>query len=275
MSSTVEQVRAFWERNPLWTGESRHESGTRAFFDEHRQVYVDDCFAGTLDPRLFPDAAHNGDVLDLGCGPGFWTIELGLRSAERLVGADLTVAAIKLAAKRAEIYGIRAEFRQENAEALTFADASFDHVNCQGVIHHTPDTEAAVREIARVIKPGGTAMVSVYYRNWILRRWPLLRLLGRLLDRLGAGMRGRGREHIFAEADVDVIVRLYDGAENPVGKSYDRASFRALLEPHFVIEETFLHFFPARALPIRLPRGGHRWLDRRLGFLIYARLRKR
>lgn len=275
MNASVEQVRAFWERNPLWTGESRHEAGTRAFFDEHRNVYVDDCFAGELDPRLFPDPAHRGDVLDLGCGPGFWTIELGLRGAGRLVGADLTAAAIELAAKRAEICGIQAEFRQENAEALTFADATFDHVNCQGVIHHTPDTDAAVREIARVLRPGGTAMISVYYRNWILRRWPLLRLVGRLLDRLGAGLRGRGREHIFAEADVDVIVRLYDGAENPVGKSDDQAAFRALLEPHFVIEETFLHFFPARALPIRIPRGLHRWLDRRLGFLIYARLRKR
>lgn len=275
MSSTLEQVRAFWERNPLWMGESRHEPGTRAFFDEHRQVYVGDCFAGMLDPRLFPDAAHNGHVLDLGCGPGFWTIELGLRGAARLVGADLTAAAIDLAAKRAEIYGVQAEFRQENAETLTFADATFDHVNCQGVIHHTPDTEAAVREIARVLKPGGTAVISVYYRNWILRRWPILRLVGRLLDRLGAGLRGRGREHIFAEADVDVIVRLYDGADNPVGKSYDRKAFCALLEPHFVIEETFLHFFPARALPVRLPKGLHRWLDRRVGFLIYARLRKR
>lgn len=275
MSASVDEVRAFWESNPLWTGESSHEPGSRAFFEEHRRVYIDDCFAGNLDPRLFPGAGERRRVLDLGCGPGFWTIELAERGALDLVAADLTQAALGLAAQRCEYYGVTATLQQENAESLSFPDASFDHVNCQGVIHHTPDTEAAVREIARVLRPGGTATISVYYRNWILRQWPWLRFLGAGLDRLGGGLTGRGRERIFSERDVDGIVRLYDGEGNPVGKSYNRRAFRALLAPHFEIEDEFLHFFPARALPLPLPKFLHRWLDRRLGFLIFARVRKR
>jgi hypothetical protein len=47
-----------------------------------------------------------------------------------------------------------------------------------------------------------------------------------------------------------------------------------MLHVHFEVEETFLHFFPARSLPFRLPRFLHRWLDRHTGFLIFARLRK-
>lgn len=87
-------------------------------------------------------------------------------------------------------------------------------------------------------------------------------------------MKGRGREKIFLERDVDEIVRLYDGAENPLGKSYTRSQFLEMLEKHFVVKDTYLHFFPARALPFRLPAVLHRWLDKRLGFMIYATLQK-
>ena len=87
-------------------------------------------------------------------------------------------------------------------------------------------------------------------------------------------MKGRGRENIFSEGYVDEIVRLYDGKDNPIGKSYSRAQFVSMLEKHFEVVETYLHFFPARALPFGIPRALHRWLDRRLGFMIYATLRR-
>ena len=163
---------------------------------------------------------------------------------------------------------------QQNAESMTFPDASFDHVNCQGVIHHTPNTEATVAEIARVLKPGGTASISVYYRNPMLKLWPYLRWMGWPLTKLGGGLNGRGREKIFLEGDVDEIVRLYDGAENPIGKSYSRQQFLQMLKKHFVVHETYQHFFPARALPFKLPLALHHWLDRHLGFMIYATLKK-
>ena len=67
---------------------------------------------------------------------------------------------------------------------------------------------------------------------------------------------------------------MYDGSANPVGKAYSRRQFRAMLEPHFRVESLALHFFPARALPFRLPAGVHRLLDVSLGFLVYARLVK-
>ena len=275
--TNLEAVRRFWNENPLWTGESAETAGSEAFFEEHRRVYIDDCFAGDFDPRFMPPPRRDGQamrVLDLGCGIGFWTVELGMRGLGHIVAADLTPAALAHTRKRLVIYGVQAELREENAERLSFADGSFDHVNCQGVVHHTPDTERALAEIARVLKPGGTASISVYYRNPILRCWPVLRWIGYPLARLGGGLRGRGRERIFLEGKVDEIVRLYDGVDNPLGKSYTKAQFVAMLERHFQVEETYLHFFPARALPFGIPRRLHRWLDRRLGFMIYASLRK-
>jgi SAM-dependent methyltransferase len=271
----IGDVKAFWEANPLWTGESRFEPGTKEYFEEHLTVVHSDCFAGAMDERIFPDIEHRDSVLDLGCGPGLWTVELARRGCRDITAADLTENALRLAQARCEQYGVSAQFSQQNAERMTFPDATFAHVNCQGVIHHTPDTEACVHEIARVLRPGGTASVSVYYRNAFLRLWPILSPAGKLLARLGAGLRGRGRERVFELADVSEIVRLYDGADNPIGKCYGRSEYLTMLQRYFEVEQTFLHFFPARTLPFRIAPWLHRWLDRNAGFMIYASLRKR
>ncbi len=273
----LNQVRTFWESNPLWTGESKYDAGSVSFFDEHRAVYIADCFAGGFDVRFLPPprpCAQDMKILDLGCGIGFWVSEFAMRGLNNLYAADLTEQALKLTKKRLDTYGLKAELSQQNAEKLTFEDESFDHVNCQGVIHHTPDTPATIAEIARVLKPGGTASISVYYRNPILRLWPVLRWIAWPLAKLGAGLKGRGRENIFLESNVDEIVRLYDGEGNPIGKSYTKEQFSSLLQTHFQIKETYLHFFPARAIPFKIPMIIHRWLDKRLGFMIYATVQK-
>ncbi len=273
----IDRVRAFWECNPLWAGESEHPVASMPFFEEHRTVYIDDCFAGRFDIRFLPPPRKAGQdmaILDLGCGIGFWTVEFAMRGLRQIVAADLTKQALEITSRRLAVYGVGAELQVENAEDLSFADESFDHVNCQGVIHHSPQLDLAVAEIAHVLRPGGTASISVYYRNPILRLWPWLRWLGYLLTKLGGGLRGRGRERIFLERDVDVIVRLYDGSDNPVGRSYSWSQILSMLEGHLLVDETYLHFFPARALPWRLPRRLHSWLDQHFGFMIYASVRK-
>nr|WP_320017301.1 methyltransferase domain-containing protein [uncultured Desulfobacter sp.] len=213
-------------------------------------------------------------ILDLGCGIGFWVAEFGMRGLQGIVAADLTKNALEITDRRCKKYGIKAELKQENAKRLSFSDNTFDHVNCQGVIHHTPDTEKAIFEIARVLKPGGTASISVYYKNAALRFWPWIRWIGYPLTKIGAGMKGRGREHIFKQLNVDEIVRLYDGSDNPIGKSYTKKQFQVLCEACFSIQEIYYHFFPARSLPLSMPKRLHQWLDRHLPFMVYANLRK-
>lgn len=273
----LDQVKHFWNNNPLWSGESAHAPGSRDFFEEHRSVYLKDCFGGRFDLRFLPPPRKHGQemkILDLGCGVGFWTAEFAMRGLQHLVAADLTPNALEITQRRLEVYGLSAQLREENAEALTFDSGTFDHINCQGVIHHTPDTAKSVAEIARVLKPGGTASISVYYRNILLHLWPVFRWAGYPLAWLGGGLKGRGREKIFLEADINEIVRLYDGAENPIGKSYSRTEFQALLEPHFCIDEIYFHFFPARALPFPMHGRLHHWLDSQVPFMIYANVHK-
>lgn len=273
--TSVDDVRAFWERNPLFVGETTHAPGSAAYFDEHTRVVIEDAFAGKLDPRTLPREDRRRKVLDLGCGPGFWTVQLCQAGCPDVTAADLTENALALARRRCALAGLSATFSRENAESLRFPDAMFSHVNCQGVIHHTPDTGACLREIARVLEPGGTASISVYFRGPLLRAWPVVRPLGCMLAVAGGGLKGRGRERIFRVADVNEIVRLYDGDKNPIGKAYSAAQLRALCEPYFRVDATYLHFFPARSLPFKVPAALHRYLDRVFGLMIYANLTKK
>jgi 2-polyprenyl-3-methyl-5-hydroxy-6-metoxy-1,4-benzoquinol methylase len=275
VNKTIKDVKSFWEHNPLFTGESKFSPGSKNFFEDHRHVYEQDCFAGKIDERIFPDEANKNKVLDLGCGPGFWVIELSLRGAKIIHAADLTQQAISLTQKRAHIYNVKVQVSIQNAENMAFEDDSFSHVNCQGVIHHTPNTELCVSEIARILESDGTALISVYFKNIFLRSWPVLRFLGKGISKFGAGLKGRGRENIYATSETDELIRLYDGIDNPIGKAYSKKDFVNMLSEYFEIEDVFFHFFPARSLPFHVPNWIHKILDRRFGFLIYAKCRKK
>lgn len=271
--ASIDDVRTFWEQHPLWSGESAHPVGSDAFFEEHRAVYLRECFGGRFDDRFLPPPVRGGQhrtLLDLGCGNGFWTAEFALRGLHGLVAADLTQRALDLTAARLRLVGGTAELRRENAEALSFESSSIDHVNCQGVIHHTPNPARAVAEIARVLRPGGTASISVYYRSPLLRIWGRVGWAGRLITRAGGGMRGRGRESMLLQRDVEELVRLYDGFDNPIGVCFSRDEFRRLLEPGLDVDEMYLHYFPTRAVPFPVPRVVAGALDRRLGLMLYA-----
>jgi hypothetical protein len=92
---------------------------------------------------------------------------------------------------------------------------------------------------------------------------------------MGGGLAGRGRETIYSIIDPDEIVRMFDGKDNPIGKSYTKKQFQDMLISSFHVDEMFLHFFPARALPINLNRRLHAYLDRNVGFMLFARVRKK
>jgi len=187
MNKSVIDVKDFWENNPLWVGESKYKPGTHEFFEEHKNTVLNDCLAGVFDNRILPKEEMRRRVLDLGCGPGFWTVELLKRGCTKVVAADLTENALDLTKKRLAIYGFTAELSQQNAESMTFPDGEFSHVNCQGVIHHTPNTESCVKEIARVLDANGTACISVYYKNILLNAWPLLKYPVKLIMRISGG----------------------------------------------------------------------------------------
>lgn len=269
---TIDDVLHFWETNPLFAGEGSNEVGSRAWFEEWERVYINDCFAGrqpedTYTRGLTPDSR----ILDVGCGPGFW-VRYFLRQGFKHVSAcDLTSTAVKLATRSLELFGLSgAKIQVGNAEALPFDSGSFDHVNCQGVIHHTPNTAQCVREFHRVLKPGGTACFSVYHKNFVLRSPLLLKLISLFFSR-SIKLEGRGRDKLLADPSADEIVRRYDGIHNPIGKSYTMPDLEAMCAGLFRVVEKRMFFFPARALPFRIGRSLHGWLHDHFGLLIVIR----
>ncbi|WP_435166711.1 class I SAM-dependent methyltransferase [Candidatus Pelagibacter bacterium nBUS_28] len=274
----IKDVEEFWNNNPLWTGETKFETGSFKFFEDHRKTVINDCFAGALEKNCFP-ALYKKDekfkILDLGCGIGFWLIEFKKRGYKNLYAVDLSKEAIKLTKKRLNFYNYKANLSIQNAENLNFENEMFDHVNCQGVIHHTPNTIQCVSEINRILKPNGTANISVYYKKFIIRNWKILRFLSWPLFLFGIKFKGRGRESIFKKKNINKIVRLYYGKDNPIGKVFSKRDFIKMLEKYFIIDEINLHFFPTRIFPFKIPLLIKKYLDKHLGFMIYASIRKK
>jgi SAM-dependent methyltransferase len=266
----IEEVRRFWDAHPLFAEECRYAPGEKGYFELLTSVRLAE-LSGSLD-RIFTDGVEpTRDVLDAGCGPGFWVRQFCERGAN-VSACDLSQVAVQLTKRHLELFGLRADLRQGNAEALPYESESFDHVNCQGVIHHTPDTRQCIREFHRVLRPGGTLSVSVYYRSLPLR-WSWLYRLISWLTKSWLGMSGRGRENMLHAKDAEELVRLYDGAENPIGRSYTRVEMERMLEGFEVLKSARFGF-PRRILPIAMPDGFHRLLSRWLGLMLVVRCRK-
>jgi 2-polyprenyl-3-methyl-5-hydroxy-6-metoxy-1,4-benzoquinol methylase len=268
---TLEDVRAFWNANPLFSGEAHHAAGTREFFEEFERTTLFE-HSGAVGPIFLRDAQPGRKVLDVGCGVGFWVGQFCKRGAE-VHGCDLTERAVEITRRRLEIFGLQADVRVGNAERLPYPDAAFDHVNCQGVIHHTPNPRACIAEFHRVLRAGGTLCLSVYYRTLALRSRAVFRVIA-ALSRPLISLRGRGRERMLAAATPEDLVRMYDGAANPIGVAYTRKEFRRLLGPGFVVLEQKRFGFPRRAMPIAVADGVHRLLSNTLGLMIVFRCRK-
>ncbi len=268
---TVEDVRAFWERNPLYSGEAAHPAGSAEFFAAHEAMTLRE-HSGRPHPVHFRDVGPGRAVLDVGCGNGFWTVQLARRGAV-VSACDLTEAACDLTRRRLALAGLAAEVRVGNAEDLPYADGTFDHVNCQGVIHHTPDTARCVAEFHRVLRPGGTACFSVYFRSLPLRSRALFRLVAALAGRIMI-LPGRGRESMFRVSDPDDFVRRYDGAANPIGRAYTRREMRRMARGRFTVLEEVRIGFPRKVLPFAMPDALHGLLSRRFGLMLVLRCRR-
>jgi SAM-dependent methyltransferase len=103
---------------------------------------------------------RQGHVLDLGCSAGYATAQLR-RKGYQAVGVDNSPWCIAWA-KRIYPAG---EYLLCSAEELPLADASFDGILCLDVLEHVTDETAVMREIRRILKPGGTLVISVPHRG--------------------------------------------------------------------------------------------------------------
>ena len=114
------------------------------------------------------DEGSGRRVLEIGVGMGADHVEWARHHPALLVGMDFTGRALDHTRTRLHVDRCESRLLRADAEQLPFADGAFELVYSWGVLHHSPDTAQAVREVHRVLAPGGIARVMIYHRRSIV-----------------------------------------------------------------------------------------------------------
>lgn len=107
-------------------------------------------------------------VLDLGCAGGFMAEALAGRGAT-VTGIDPAVQAVDAARSHAAAQDLPISYDVGVGEALPYTNGSFDAVVCVDVLEHVSDLDQVLREVHRVLRPGGRFLYDTINRNWISR----------------------------------------------------------------------------------------------------------
>ena len=240
--ATIRDVESYWSANPCGADQSGERDRTKYFNEIERRRY-------DVESHIPVEAGferfRGKKVLEIGCGVGTDGARFARNGAD-YTGINIDSGSVDLARERFALERLRGTILHMNAEQTTFADGTFDHVYSFGVIHHSPRTEAIVREMYRVLRPGGKITVMVYNKSSInywfeimfLRKVFRLALvpsgspsfLGRVLG-LDADKLRRHREIFLSESMTHerwVSINT-DGPDCPLAKVYSARQIREMV----------------------------------------------
>jgi 2-polyprenyl-3-methyl-5-hydroxy-6-metoxy-1,4-benzoquinol methylase len=220
--------KTWWETNPMrydWLhGELDripHPEFSKEFYREIDRRFFSNAneylpqqkipFDGLIDFESLRDKR----VLEIGVGNGSHA-ELLAAHSQDFTGIDLTDYGVQSTSARMKVFGRgNANILQMNAEELQFDDNSFDFIWSWGVIHHSANPRAILKEISRVLKPGGTFKAMVYYRSfWSYYAFGLLA--------------GIGKGYFFRGSSIhEAVQKITDGA---IARYYTPTEWRTELE---------------------------------------------
>lgn len=190
-------------------------------FDERCIDYASDRFAAVAGRQGWP----YGKALELGCGTGFFLLNLkqaGVLDEGHVT--DISPGMVKAAQRNAEQLGFTIDGRVADAERIPYDDDTFDLVVGHAVLHHIPEVEQAIREVVRVLKPGGrfvfagepTTIGDFYARRLgQLTWWATTRLTGlpMLRDRWARSKRELADQSEAAALEWVVDLHTFDPGE--------------------------------------------------------------
>jgi ubiquinone/menaquinone biosynthesis C-methylase UbiE len=282
------QVQSFWQNAPCDSWFTNEARGTLAFYrslDEHRYKV----HPGLLSAVGF-EKTRGLRVLEIGCGCGS-EAERFARAGARYTAIDLTNAAVNITQRRFQLGGLKGRFIQGDAEDLPFADGSFDLVYSHGVLHHTPNTPRAIREVQRVLAPSGRAVIMLYHRDSfnyrvnlrVVRRMRAHLLKTELGIKLARKIWREPEEELRRHADLirqdsdayldmqNMLNRNTDGPDNPLSQVFSRLSASRLFW-QFENVRTEVMFWNPNWLPgigKLIPRSIENWLASRWGWHLW------
>ncbi|MCM3563621.1 class I SAM-dependent methyltransferase [Hydrogenophaga intermedia] len=201
-------------------------------------------------------------VLEIGIGQGTDMMQFAQVGAI-CHGVDITENHLKLTALNATLRGVEVDLHEADATRLPFADNSIDCVYSFGVLHHIPEIDQVVREIHRVLKPGGQVMIALYYK------WSAFHLFWKLLAN------GLRNGWLFTKGYAGLLATIEEGADGvkvkPYVRLYSKATVRSLMKAFRTADVSVHqphegHFWPA--VLGRMVRRRLHWLEPRMGWYV-------
>lgn len=173
---TLDDYKALWilrlakiRRRAFARDSAEYEKFYEAYFEERdANAYIDDrrmeLRRGVVNDALSRRLSPGASLLDVGCGLGDVMSGIPADLRLRMFGFDFAASNVRVASKR--LAG-RADIRQGSIYEIPFESSSMDAALCLEVLEHIEDDARAVKEIARVLKPGGFLIGAVpYYYYW-------------------------------------------------------------------------------------------------------------
>ncbi len=181
----------------------------------------------------------NKSILEIGVGSGSHA-QLLAKHAKFFTGIDITDYAVRSTTERMKCFGIyNARILRMDAEKMQFDDNSFDYIWSWGVIHHSSNPENILKEMQRVLKPGGLAVTMVYYRNL----WNYYVVGGLILGLIKGDLLKTKSLH-------KTVQRYTDGA---LARYYTISDWRNLVTKYFGIKDIRVYGCKTELIP--LPEG--------------------
>lgn len=103
--------------------------------------------------------ADGAPILEIAPGPGYLAIELAKLGRYDIAGLDISETFVEIACQNAEQAGVAIDFRHGDASHMPFEEASFDAIVCRAAFKNFTQPVAALDEMHRVLKPGGSALI--------------------------------------------------------------------------------------------------------------------
>lgn len=245
-------------------------------FDERSRAYVRERAERMLPRRRY------GRVLEVGSGTGFFLLNLWQCGwVEEAHATDISTGMLRACAEHARRIGCDLRVREADAERLPYGDGEFDLVVCHAVLHHLPDPAEGLREMARVLRPGGSVLVAGEPTRGGDRIAGVAKRLAyegfRLADRLVGGLAAPNgepsteRERVLRDLEFAVDLHTFDPED--VAAWAREAGFRGIrIETEELLASVFgwtVRTLEAMARPgllgprwARLAYGGWRALSR-------------
>ena len=270
--ATAEQVEAARHDSKLaqvlyhdWEAENYDEKWSISY-DQRCVDYARGRFDGIVPGEVQSELPYDR-ALELGCGTGFFLLNLIQAGvARRGSVTDLSPGMVKVAIRNGESLGLDIDGRVADAEGIPYGDDTFDLVVGHAVLHHIPDVELALREVIRVLKPGGrfvfagepTSIGNEYARTLSTLTWRIATNVTRLP---GLGDWRRPQEELDESsraAALEAVVDLHTFAPSDLERM---AANAGAVQVETASEEFTAAMFgwPVRTFEASVPPGRLGW----------------